>query len=347
MLFKKKRITVNLSLVFIITIMLLTLLSSCFNNDFDSDNILNSDDNCAFTSNSEQGDADEDGVGDACDSTSLIYMSERDGNPEIYMLNLIDMNRTQLTQDNSISNFAPTWSPDGRLIAYHSKSSAREYFDILVMERSGKNIRNLTESLSVAGDSYRPTWSPDGAQIAFQFDSELASNKLWILNINNPQNAANLISSSKQRHEHDPCWSPTGESIVFTTETLDTNNRIYSLILVDVLDKTEVKILTDSLRIWNAVFSADGQEVFFAKIVQQYFEIFSINLDGTNLRSIYKLEEGNVNEPSLSPRGDVMAFQFQADSDGESRDIAVLDLKSNVITRITTNGFVDGTPDLF
>jgi Tol biopolymer transport system component len=57
----------------------------------------------------------------------------------------------------------PTWSPDGRRIAFESKRGGN--FDIYVMNADGSGQRRLTQS---GGD---PAWSPDGRRIAFVGDS--------------------------------------------------------------------------------------------------------------------------------------------------------------------------------
>jgi tricorn protease-like protein len=57
----------------------------------------------------------------------------------------------------------PTWSPDGRYIAFDSERSGN--FEVYLMEADGSDERRMT--LNPAVDS-RPTFSPDGRHLLFQ-----------------------------------------------------------------------------------------------------------------------------------------------------------------------------------
>src|SRR3954470_13485722 len=61
--------------------------------------------------------------------------------------------------------FDPSFSPDGRLIAYRdSRHGINEDDEVWVMDRDGGHARNLTRD---HGNDWSPAWSPDGRTIAF------------------------------------------------------------------------------------------------------------------------------------------------------------------------------------
>lgn len=92
------------------------------------------------------------------DGTTLAFSSDRSGALEIYTQSLTPgAAPTQLT-DNGRTNIQPTWSPDGRFIAYHEAAGGGIW---MVPSRGG-----TAKLLASAGS--RPAWSPDGRLVAYQ-----------------------------------------------------------------------------------------------------------------------------------------------------------------------------------
>jgi Tol biopolymer transport system component len=85
-------------------------------------------------------------------------------NSEIFTVRTDGTGLKQLTDDTGWEE-APSWSPDGRRIAYSvytNVDSGRS--DVWVMNADGSGQKNLTKGALGGG---RPVWSPDGKQIAF------------------------------------------------------------------------------------------------------------------------------------------------------------------------------------
>jgi TolB protein len=90
-------------------------------------------------------------------------MSARDGNWEVYAVNLDGTGLKRLTS-NSANDGLPTWSPDGRSIAFVSNRSGA--WAIWVMDASGDNQRKLFDLGGGYGGgtndwvTERISWSP-------------------------------------------------------------------------------------------------------------------------------------------------------------------------------------------
>ena len=111
----------------------------------------------------------------------------------------------------------PTWSPDGRRIAY-SKSG---HIHVVNLDGTGEKRLATTDGFE---DS--PTWSPDGRQIAFRSNStisvvDLDGGRARALaspggtGLVNPEGkGANKLATSRG-DPSTPQWSPDGTQIVF------------------------------------------------------------------------------------------------------------------------------------
>ncbi len=105
-----------------------------------------------------------DGGGPAEDK--IAFVSDRDGNFEIYVMNADGSGQTRLT-DSSADESGLAWSPDGTRIAFVSDRDGNS--EIYVMNADGSDQTNLTNN---PASEYTPSWSPDGARIAFHSDRE-------------------------------------------------------------------------------------------------------------------------------------------------------------------------------
>lgn len=100
------------------------------------------------------------------DGSTILFMSNRDGNYEIYTMDVDGKNQTRLTKTPEQEIF-PTWSNDGSQIAYslHRFINGRPEADIHVMSADGTNDKVLT---SAAGRDENAAWGPDDDYIFFQ-----------------------------------------------------------------------------------------------------------------------------------------------------------------------------------
>lgn len=83
---------------------------------------------------------------------SIAFVSSRDGNYEIYVMDIDGSNQTRLTNSPGWETM-PAWSPDGAHLAFNSNRDGNT--EIYVMNANGSNQYNLTNSPGWDAD---PTW---------------------------------------------------------------------------------------------------------------------------------------------------------------------------------------------
>ena len=105
------------------------------------------------------------------DGTRLAVQSLREGNWEIYVMDLDGSNPVRLTNHIAF-DYRPRWSPDGSKIAFDSfRDGNWEIYvrDVDCNSSESDCIQNLTHHEANDGGA---AWSPDGSQLAFTSDRE-------------------------------------------------------------------------------------------------------------------------------------------------------------------------------
>ena len=107
------------------------------------------------------------------DGQKIAFASARDGNGEIYVMNIGDaLQGTDGSEPTRLTNkagddFDPIWSPDGAQIAFVSnRLSSSDIYLMNVEEALQGTDGNRPTRLTSANGSF-PAWSPDGTRMAY------------------------------------------------------------------------------------------------------------------------------------------------------------------------------------
>jgi TolB protein len=142
------------------------------------------------------------------DGTRIAFMSARDGNPEIYVINVDGSNLRRLT-NHPAGDGTPTWSPNGNQIAFVSDRTGTP--QIYLMGADGSGVRRLTTNESWAD---RPTWSPAPFnEIAYSARTGPAFD-IKVYDIASGQ--TKQITFGEGSNEG-PAYSPNGRHLAFTS----------------------------------------------------------------------------------------------------------------------------------
>jgi WD40-like Beta Propeller Repeat len=142
----------------------------------------------------------------------IVFVSNRDGNNEIYTCNADGSNITRLTYDAALDG-DPVWSPDGTRVAF-IKNMIDGWGNLYIMNADGSNVIQKT----FTGDARNPAWSPDGTKIAFTDDIDEANNtgitRILIMNLANGA-ISTLFNAIGSTVAPTPAWSLDGTKIAF------------------------------------------------------------------------------------------------------------------------------------
>lgn len=142
--------------------------------------------------------------------TGIAFVSERDGNREIYLIQHFD--------DLPGEQYAMGWSPDGRTLAFSSlceDDTARIY----LWDRDTRQVTPLTPK---GANANHPAFSPDGRLLAFAASLD-GPVDIFVMNLSTGE-IRNLTRN--EAPDNHPTWSPDGAHIAFTSRR-DGNDEIY------------------------------------------------------------------------------------------------------------------------
>ena len=228
--------------------------------------------------------------------TKIAFTSMRDGNSEIYVMDGDGSNQRRVTV-NPAGDRLPTWSPDGKKIAFVSNrhNGNKDHKQIWVIDADGKNPIRLTDGLV---DSY-PDWSPDGTKIVYDAHLHPAEHHIapaGITVIDADGNNKRLLTKEGAH----PSWSPDGKQIAFISGR---NGKVAQLYVMDADGQNQMQLAHDFVFKRLPSWSHDGRRIAYLG----NHLIWVTDSDGENQRQLTKKK--TFGRPTWSPDNESIAFE--------------------------------------
>jgi hypothetical protein len=179
----------------------------------------------------------------------------------------------------------PSWSPDGRLIAFAGLDTTGRGH-LYTIRPDGTGLRQVSPArLEVE----QAAWSPDGRYFAV---SSGRYGSLWLLAADGAV-VRRLTTAPEYAGDVDPAWSPSSNTIAFARRT-DEGGSIY-LVRTDGTHQRRVTPTTSDSRSPTWVAST----ILFSARYGGNADLFSIEQDGTGLRRFFATPASEVGVAAL------------------------------------------------
>lgn len=172
----------------------------------------------------------------------------------------------------------PSWSPDGKKIAFQA------YWDgnwhIYTVNTDGSGLKQMT---SGEFDHREPHWSPDGTTLAFSSDKN-GSYDIWTLQIVSEQMKA---VTSAEGNESGPAWSPDGANLAYVSET-DGN---FQLVTQSAESSEASSLYAAKGKLTGASWSPDGNQVLINEHKDVTANLMRVGADGQGTSTLSEAGE--------------------------------------------------------
>src|SRR5687768_14254324 len=264
----------------------------------------------------------------------IVFVSERDSQPEIYSVRPDGRGLRRLTKAES-ADYPAAPAPDGSaLLAVSVTEREQQQLERMVLLAPDGSARHIGPiSARVRG----PSWSPDGRWIVFESDTASFRD---LYRIDRDGSGLRRLTQNPEGN-FEPAVSPDGRWIAFVSSR-DGDAEVY----VMRADGAEPRRITAFHRDdWAPRWSPDGKRIAFLSNRESADRVFFVGADGLDLRRLDTTAPDSMlaeAEPAWSPDGTRLALTVRRR--GGTARIAVHDLRTGTRTLVSAADEVASMP---
>jgi tricorn protease len=217
-------------------------------------------------------------------------------------------NTRNLTQTSNADEDHPSWSPDGKTLAYTTDVSGEQQIAVRPAEGGPEKILTHFDK----GYFYTLRWSPGGDALAFS-DNE---HRLWFVSLSGGE--PREVAHDVYNEIHDYVWSPDGRWLAYSVTGANQQAGIW---LYEVGSGKAVRVSDPRSNDFNPGFDAAGKYLFFLStrhenptLSRSEFNIATLKMTGIYVATLRK----GAASP-FAPRSDEGAVGSQEHQTGKDK----------------------------
>lgn len=254
--------------------------------------------------------------------TRIVFVSNRTGSKEIWVMNWDGSDQRPLTHYHSIATF-PSASPDGHMVAFTCYASNRPDVYMVSID-TGRRLPFYNPRASM---NAFVTFTPDSKRVIFSSTAGGGPAQLYTANVDgsglrrlsstraievepkiNPKTGTDLVDVSDRSglpqiyhmnlegtdvlrlsagtgEATNPAWNPDGEHIAFAwTKGFEPGN--YNIFVMDTATQQTTQLTANEGRNENPSWAPDGTHIVYASKRGRQSQIWVMNADGTGKHAL-------------------------------------------------------------
>lgn len=268
--------------------------------------------------------------------TRVAYLSDRSGNPEIWIQELGTGAAARRLTDLGARINALSWSPDGRAIAF----SALRYgqFDLWTVEVASGRVTRVTSDPRY--ETY-PVWTPDGRRLVYvRSDDRWADHDVMVVPAGG--GTPRLVASDRDLFDYGtigtrarfgyPVLSPDGRQVLFPSHRSGWIN--YWMASLDGAG-TPRPLAAEPADQSDATWSPDGRQVAFVSNRNGTHRVQVVAAAGGAPAPVAGTDPGVAGSPAWSPDGRWLAYTQATPT--RPQDLHVVPASGGAPRRLTTS----------
>jgi hypothetical protein len=266
------------------------------------------------------------------DETYAVFVSQRNGAAELYLLDLSTRQVSQLTNTGR-GHLPASISAQSRTIVFAAREGGGYELFSSTLGAALRNRRPTLVGMSRLTidtmDDVSPTVSGDGSMMSFQsgYGIEMMSTVALDRRI--------VVPAAAEHQDFSPAISPDGSQVAFVSN----RGGVYEIWIYSRATGTARRLTNGAAAVGGLSWSADGRSVAFTTTATNS-KLTGIAIAEIETGAFRVLTDGNDFNASISSRGDRIIFTSMRDGNAE---LYLLNNVTGGIERLTNNmGLDDG-----